>query len=170
MLLRLRSGKIAAAVLAFGFGGGTMLMALGTAASAAFQGLPFLGSLVGYAIAASPFVLLGAIVALCRTELWLVPEERALRLLTYRPWRRGPRIEQASLDEYAGVLAERAPEREGGGAMVALVMKSGERVDLRQFKDEASASTFAKDLAGRAELWLRGELVGEAAPAAPAPT
>jgi hypothetical protein len=161
MLLRLRSGKIAAAALIFGFGGGIMLLALGTAASVASEGFSIWGTLIGYALMALPFVLLGVGVALCRSELWLVPEERALRLLTYRPWRRGPRVEQASLDEYAGVMAERASDGEGGGAMVSLVLKNGERVELRQFKPADGAVDFAKDLAARAGLWLRGELAND---------
>jgi hypothetical protein len=170
MLLRLRTGKIGAAVLIFGIAGGTMLLATGTAVQFAAKGLPFVEPWLGFALCVSPFVLAGIVVAFCRSELWLLPEERALRLLTYRPWLRRPRIEQASLDEYAGVLADRASDRDGGGAMVALVLKSGERVDVRQFKDEASASAFARELAERAGLWLRGELVTEEAPPAAAPT
>ncbi|HVY49503.1 MAG TPA: hypothetical protein VHB21_26605 [Minicystis sp.] len=159
MLLRLRSGRIAAAALVLGFGGGTMLIGLGTLVAGRSSGLPIAGTLLGYALVALPFVLAGAVVAPCKSELWLVPEARALQLLTFRPWRRGPRVEQASLDEYAGVSADRAGDRDGGGAIVSLVTRSGERVEVRQFRDEGEAVAFAARLAARAGLWSRGDLI-----------
>ena len=162
MLLRLRSGRIAAAALVFGFGGGTMLIGLGTVVACAASGLPALATLVGYGLVALPFVALGVVVALCRSELWLVPESRAIQLLTFRPWRRAPRVEQASLDEYAGVLADRADDRDGGGALVSLVTRTGERVEVRQFRAAEEATAFAAEVAARGGLWVRGELLAAA--------
>ncbi|HEY4120225.1 MAG TPA: hypothetical protein VGM56_20310 [Byssovorax sp.] len=156
MLLRVRSGKTAAKVLAFGFGGATLLIGVGNLV-AGWGSVSPLGLLVGYALAATPFVLLGAIVAACKQELWLVPDLGALRLLTFRPWLRAPRVEQASVTDYAGVRAELAPDQEGGGALVSLVTAGGENVELRQFGDLGEASAFASELAARSGLWLRGD-------------
>jgi hypothetical protein len=157
LLLRLRSGKTAATVIALGFGGGTLLLGLVSFASEAMRGARIAGILVGYGIAALPFFVLAGLVAACRSELWLVPEARALRLLTYRPWRLGrPRVEQASVDEYAGVRLDPAPEPDGGGTLVSLVSVEGEAVPLRQFPQEGEARAFAERLAGAAGLWLRG--------------
>ena len=167
MLLRVRSGKTAAKVLVFGFGGATLLIGVGNLV-AGWGSVSPLGMLVGYALAATPFVLLGAVVAACKQELWLVPELRALRLLTFRPWLRVPRVEQASVTDYAGVRAELAPDQEGGGALVSLVTAGGEKVELRQFGDLGEASAFASELAARSGLWLRGDAPAPALPDAPA--
>lgn len=165
ILLRLRSGKTAAIVIALGFGGGTLLLGLVSFASEAMRGARIAGILVGYGIAALPFFVLAGLVAVCRSELWLLPEVRALRLLTYRPWRLGPRVEQASVDEYAGVRIDPAPEPNGGGVLVSLVSVEGEAVPLRQFPEEGEARAFAERLAGAAGLWLRGGADGAVEPA-----
>jgi hypothetical protein len=155
ILLRYRSGKTAAAAIALGFGGGTLLLGVVSFASEAMRGARIGGILIGYGVAALPFFVLAGLVAVCRSELWLLPEERAFRLLTFRPWRLGPRIEQASVDEYAGVRIDPAPEREGGGTLVSLIAADGEAVPLRQFTDEREARPFAERLASAAGLWLR---------------
>jgi hypothetical protein len=159
LLLRARSGRIAAGAIAFGFGGGTLL--LGTVsllAGAAREpgALPAVGAgLLGYAIAATPFFVLAAVVALCRSELWFDPEARMFRLLTFRPWRRGPAIEQAPLSDYAGVRCEPAEERHGGGFLVSLVAAEGEVVPMRQFSAENEARAFAERLGEASGLWVR---------------
>jgi hypothetical protein len=177
ILLRLRSGKTAARVIALGFGGGTMFIGLASLASqiarhaGGLGGVPIAaalrGVLVGYGLAALPFLALAAGVALCRSELWLVPEARAFRLLTYRPWRRGPRVEQASVDEYAGVRIEPAPEQNGGGVLVSLIATDGEAVPLRQFEAEGEARPFAEQLAAATGLWLRSGMPSDAGVAPP---
>src|SRR3954462_210281 len=107
MLLRARSGKIAARAIAWGFGGGTMLLGTVSVLAGAVRGggvaaANVVGGLVGYAVFAMPFFLLSAVVALGKSELWFAPEARAFRLLTFRPWRHGPTIEEAALAEYVG--------------------------------------------------------------------
>lgn len=159
LLVRLRSGKIAAAVLAFGFGGGTLVLGAVTLTAGALEGGSIWGGVIGYAVAAAPFFLLALVVALCRSELWFLPEGRTFRLLTYRPWLRAPRVEEASLDEYAGVRVEPPPDDEGG-PVVSLVATNGEAVPVRQFTDEKEARVFAAELSRATGLWLRGE--GEA--------
>lgn len=155
LLLRLRSGRIAAAVVAFGFGGGTLLLGGITLTAGALEGGSPWGGVIGYLIAASPFFLGAWILALCKSELWFLPEGRSLRLLTYRPWLRTPRVEEASLDEYAGVRVEPPPDQEGG-PVVALVSVQGEAVPVRQFSDAGEAEAFARRVAAATGLWLRG--------------
>lgn len=161
LLVRLRSGRIAAAVLAFGFGGGTLVLGAVTVTAGALEGGSVLGGVIGYAVASAPFFLLAAIVAVCRSELWFLPESRAFRLLTYRPWLRAPRVEEASLDEYAGVRVEPPPDDEGG-PVVSLVATTGEAVPVRQCRDANEAKAFATELSRATGLWLRGEGEGTA--------
>jgi hypothetical protein len=155
MLLRLRSGKTAALVIALGFGGGTIIMGVGSTAASAARGNALLGALVGYGIAVLPLLALAAIIAVCKSELWLFPETRSLRLLTYRPWRLGPRIEEAPLSEYAGVRTSAMTDDYGRGTLVSLVTTAGEDVPLRQFKDDAEAGAYAEKLGEAAGLWVR---------------
>lgn len=157
LLLRLRSGKTAARVVAFGFGGGTMLLGAGSLASAAVRGMNILPGLLGYALGALPFFVLGGVIALCRSELWFVPEARSFRLLTFRPWRLGPRVEEAALSDYAGVRTDAAGERDGGGRIVSLVSATGEVVPMRQFdtKSDDEARRFADELGLASGLWVR---------------
>lgn len=163
LLVRLRSGRIAAAVIAFGFGGGTLLLGAVTVTAGALEGGPVLGGLVGYTIAAAPLFLLAAIVAVCRSELWFLPEPRTFRLLTFRPWLRTPRVEEASLDEYAGVRVEPPSDGEGG-PVVSLVATSGEAVPVRQCSDDKEAKAFASELSRVTGLWLRGQGEGATSP------
>lgn len=155
ILLRLRSGKTAALVIGGGMGGGTVLLGVGSAAASAMRGGAILGALVGYAVAVLPLVLLAVIVAVCKSELWLLPEQRTLRMLTYRPWLRTPRVEEASLSEYAGVRTSKMTDDYGKATLVSLVTTSGEDVPLRQFSDEPEALAYAEKLGAAAGLWVR---------------
>lgn len=155
ILLRLRSGKTAALVIALGFGGGLTLLGVGSAALSPLPGFSLFATLKGYLLATSPLFLLAAIVALCRSELWLDPEARALRMLTFRPWLFRPRVEEASVSEYAGVRTDPAEEADGGGVLVSLVTSGGEAVPLRQFRERPEAMAFAEGVATSVGLWLR---------------
>lgn len=155
MLLRLRSGKTAALVIGGGLGGGTLLLGVGSTAASALKGGALLGAMVGYGIAVLPLLLLAAIVAVCKSELWLLPEKRTLRMLTYRPWLRTPRVEEAPLSEYAGVRTSKMTDDYGNATLVSLVTTSGEDVPLRQFSDDAEALGYAEKLGAAAGLWVR---------------
>jgi len=155
VLLRLRSGKTAALVIAVGFGGGTLIMGTASTAASAAKGGAILGAILGYGVAVLPLLALAAIIAACRSELWLLPENKTLRLLTFRPWRLTPRIEEAPLSEYAGVRTSKMTDDYGAGTLVSLVTTSGEDVPLRQFKDEVEAHTYAEKLGTAAALWVR---------------
>lgn len=157
MLLRLRSGKTAALVIALGFGGGMTLLGVGSAALSPLPGFSLFAALKGYLLATAPLFLLAAIIALCRSELWLDPEAKALRLLTFRPWRIRPRVEEASVSEYSGVRTGPAPEDDGGGILVSLVTAGGEAVPLRQFRARDEAVAYAEQVAAAVGLWLRHE-------------
>jgi hypothetical protein len=78
-----------------------------------------------------------------------------LHLLTFRPWRLQPRVEEAKVSEYAGVRLEPAPEDEGGGFLVSLITSAGEAVPIRQFKDQGEAEPFAETVASSVGLWFR---------------
>lgn len=166
MLLRRRSGRTAALVIGLGFGGGTLLLGVGSAVASASPALTLPSAIVGYGIGALPFFILALLVGISRSELWLIPEARTLRMLTYRPWRLGPRIEEAPLSEYAGVRTEPADEEDGGGVLVSLVTAQGEAVALRQFPDQAEAAPYAEKLATAAGLWIR-HATAEQQPSAP---
>ena len=154
LLISRRTGRTIAIVLALGFGGGTLLLGLATSLAAALRTGVLWPVVQGYSLAALPFFVGGALVAMCRRELWFLPEHRAFRMLTYRPWRlRRPRVEQASVDEYRAVClmddeSEGAAEDEAGEpAVVALVTREGDKVPLREFRDAADAKAFALELA-----------------------
>jgi hypothetical protein len=152
-----RTGKTIAAVLAGGFGGGTVLLGVGSAvaealtstASASTGARAILPALQGYLLASSPFFLLALLIALCRRELWFLPELGVFRMLTFRPWLlRGPRVEQAPLDEYRALCTEQLDERsEGSGTLVSLITESGECVPVREFKEPIEARAFLEELA-----------------------
>jgi hypothetical protein len=119
----------------------------------------------GYLLATLPLFAFAAILVFCRSELWLDPEVGAFRLLTFRPWRLRPRVEQASVSEYSGVRTDPAEEADGGGVLVSLVMAAGEAVPLRQFRDREEALAYAEQVSAASGLWLRhhagsGEAVG----------
>lgn len=154
ILLRRRTGRTAGLVVALGFGGTTLVLGVGGALLSGSRGA-VLPALLGYSLATLPLFLLAAIIAVCRTELWLLPKERVLHLLTFRPWRLEPRVEEAKVGEYAGVRLEAAPEDEGGGFLVSLVTPAGETVPIRQFQAESEAEPFAESVAAAASLWFR---------------
>ena len=54
---------------------------------------------------------------MCRSELWYLPQTRTFRMLTYRPWRLSPRVEEAPLSEYAGVRTAKMKDDYGVGTL-----------------------------------------------------
>jgi hypothetical protein len=156
LLLRLRSGRTAAIVIGGGIGGGMLLLGVATTAASAPNLTAVWNAILGYGAAILPLLVAAALIAVCRSELWLVPEKQSFLLLTFRPWRRGPRVEQAPLSEYAGVRTSKTTDDDGYATLVSLVTATGEDVPLRQFSDEAEAHTFAEKLAAAAGLWIRG--------------
>ena len=154
ILLRRRTGRTAALVIALGFGGTTLLLGVGGAVLSGSRGA-VIPALLGYSLATLPLFALAAVIAVCRSELWLLPKERVLHLLTFRPWRLQPRVEEAKVSEYAGVRLDAAPEDEGGGSLVSLITAGGEAVPIRQFKDQSEAEAFAESVASSVGLWLR---------------
>jgi hypothetical protein len=155
ILLRLRSGKTAALVIAGGFGGGTLILGTASTAASAARGGAILGALLGYGVAILPLLALAAIVAVCKSELWLLPGAKTFRMLTYRPWRLQPRVEEAPTSEYSGVRTSKMSDDHGAATLVSLVTTEGEDVPLRQFKDEVEAQTYAEKLGDAAGLWVR---------------
>lgn len=141
-------------MIALGFCGVPLLLGVGGAVLSGSRGA-ILPALLGYSLATLPLFLLAAVVAVCRSELWLLPKERVLHLLTFRPWRRGPRVEEGKVSEYAGVRLDPAPEDEGGGFLVSLITAGGEAVPIRQFKDQHEAEPFAEQVASSVGLWFR---------------
>lgn len=131
-----------------------LLLGVGGAVLSGSRGA-VLPALLGYSLATLPLFLLAAIIGVCRSELWLLPEERVLHLLTFRPWRLQPRVEEGKVSEYAGVRLEPAPEDEGGGFLVSLITAGGEAVPIRQFKDQLDAEPFAESVASSVGLWFR---------------
>ena len=83
-LVSRRSGRTIAMVVGLGFGGGTMLLGVTSAAAGALNAAAILPALWGYFVASIPFFAFGAILAACRRELWVVPEQQALKMLTFR--------------------------------------------------------------------------------------
>jgi hypothetical protein len=154
ILLRRRTGRTAALVIALGFGGTTLLLGVGGAVLSGSRGA-VIPALLGYSLATLPLFALAAVIAVCRSELWLLPKERVLHLLTFRPWRLQPRVEEAKVSEYAGVRLEPAPEDEGGGFLVSLITAGGEPVPIRQFKDQSEGELFAESVASSVGLWFR---------------
>jgi hypothetical protein len=140
-------------VIAGGFGGTTLLLGVGGAVLSGSRAA-VLPALLGYSLATLPLFLLAAI-AVCRSEIWLLLKERVLHLLTFRPWRLQPRVEEGKVSEYAGVRLDPAPEDEGGGFLVSLITSGGEAVPNRQFQDQSEADTFAETVAGSVGLWFR---------------
>lgn len=167
MLIMRRTGRTIAIVLAAGFGGGTMLLGLASALASALRAGALWPALWGYFLAALPFFLAGAVLAMCRRELWFVPQHRAFRMLTYRPWRLGgPRVEQASVDEYRGLcVTEQAAEGEDAASLqvVALITSGGDRVALRAFAAADEARAFVDRLADVSGLPARAADEGAAA-------
>jgi hypothetical protein len=154
-----RSGKTIAAVLAFGFGGGTVLLGVVSALSAAFTAHAAFSALRGYLLAALPFFVAAAVLARCRRELWFVPDARAFRMLTFRPWLlSGPRVEEAPLHEYRGLRTETLRHTaEQQTTVVSLVTEGGDAVPVRQLDRPEEASAFAEELASITGLVLQAD-------------
>ena len=92
LLLRFRSGRTAALVIGGGIGGGMLLLGVATTAASAPSMTAVWNAVLGYGGAILPLLVAAALIAVCRSELWLVPEKKSIRLLTFRPWRRGPSV------------------------------------------------------------------------------
>jgi hypothetical protein len=136
-----RTGRTIAAVLALGFGGGTLLLGLGSTVADAPNLHATLAAGRGYLLATLPFFLAAAVLYVCKRELWFLPEVRAFRMLTFRPWRlSGPQVEQAPLDEYRALCTESMGDKDKT-TVVSLVTEGGETVPVREFavSDEARA-------------------------------
>lgn len=149
-----RTGRTIGAVLALGFGGGTVGLGVATAFSGPFE-LRALGLAVqGYGAAALPFIVCGLLLARCRRELWFVPSAQAFHMVTYRPWLvRGPRVEACRLDEYRAILCERRePTLDEPDHVVSLITVAGEHVAVREFDSTEAARTFVEALAAATGL------------------
>jgi hypothetical protein len=165
LLVFRRTGKTIAKVLAYGFGGGTVVLGVSTSLGGAFSAHAIWSAFSGYLLVASPFFLAGAVLALCWRELWVVEGDdgaRLLRMITFRPWMfSGPRIEQASVDEYAAVCtAELTHRAEKASYAVALLTAEGDQVPIREFQEIGEAREFVERLAEATGLRIqRGEPV-----------
>ncbi len=164
MLVFRRTGKTIGKVVAWGFGGGTVLLGVTSAAVDAFRAAAILPALRAYTLAALPFFAVGLLLATFRRELWFVPELGVFRMLTFRPWRRAPRVEQASVDEYSGVCRVVAEDSEEPlRKVVALITKGGATVAVRELDDVAAATAFGEKLSQATSLpyrdgeWLNDE-------------
>jgi hypothetical protein len=148
LLVSRRSGRTIALVVALGFGGGTILLGVTSAAAGALKAAAIWPAFWGYFWAAMPFFVFGAILAACRRELWVVPEQQMLKMLTYRPWLvRGPRVEQAPLTEYRGLcLVSLEARAEQASLAVALVPTEGDPVPLREFESAEQAESFLAEM------------------------
>ncbi len=155
-----RTGRTIAKVLAFGFGGGTLMLGVLTSVGGGFDAHAIGSAFTGYGLAASPFFLAGAILALCWRELWVVPADdtkRLLRMITFRPWMfSGPRVEQASLEDYAAVCtAELTHRAEKASFAVSLMTREGDQVPVREFTELEPARQFVEELAAATGLPVR---------------
>lgn len=168
LLVFRRTGKTIAKVLAFGFGGGTLVLGVSTSVGGSFELHAIWSAFTGYALVASPFFVAGAILALCWRELWVVVADdggRFLRMITFRPWMlSGPRVEQAPMDEYAAVFtAELTHRAEKASFAVALMTQKGDQVPIREFEEIDKARTFVEQLAAATGLPVRrGEPTADA--------
>ncbi len=140
--------------MAFGIGGGLLVMGIVSAVAGSFHAGAVWPAIKGYVLALLPLFVFGAVLAACRRELWLLPEERVLRMLTFRPWLfRGPRVEEASLDEYVGVRTISIDADPGlaedsvASCVVVLVPKDGDQVPLREMSDLGDAHILAERVA-----------------------
>ena len=125
-----------------------MLLGVTSAAASALNAAAILPALWGYFVASLPFFVFGAILAACRRELWVVPEQQTLEMLTFRPWLvRGPRVEQAPLEEYRGLCMVSMDHRaESSTFAVALVPNEGEPVPVREFEASDQADAFISEM------------------------
>ncbi len=145
-------------MLAFGFGGGTLVLGVLTAVGASFELRALLAAFKGYFLAALPFVVAGVALSLCRRELWFLPGARAFHMLTFRPWLvRGPRVEEARLDEYRALRSDMPdPAMDEPAHVVSLVTVTGESVPVREFDRADEARGFIERLAAVTRLAIEG--------------
>lgn len=154
-----RTGRIIALVLGLGFGGGTLLLGVTTAAGSAFTGAAIWAAVRGYFLAALPFFVAAAVLWGCRRELWVVPADKVLRMLTFRPWRLwGPRVEQAPISEYDGVCIVSLDHRAESSTFAVALCTGDERIPVREYALRAEAEDFAMGLSEVTGLRrIRGE-------------
>ncbi len=152
-----RTGRTIAAVLAFGFGGGTVLLGVSSTVMGTLSARAALAAAWGYFLAALPFFAAAVVLARCRRELWFVPDAQAFRLLTFRPWLlAGPRVEQAPIAEYRALKTELV-DPEGKETVVSLVTEAGDAVPVRELDRPDEARAFAEELARVTGLRLLGD-------------
>lgn len=145
--------------MAFGFGGGTMLLGLLSSFSVGFSRAALWAAFRGYFLAALPFFVAALVLDRCKREFWFVPSARSFRMLTFRPWQlSGPRVEEARLDDFRAVKTERLElETEQAASVVSLVMTAGDSVPVREFDAPEEANVLAEELARRTGLPLFSE-------------
>lgn len=143
-----RTGRVIALVLAVGIGGGTVLIGTASAAAGALSAAAVWPALKGYVLVSLPFFVMGAVLWRCRRELWAVPEAKALRMLTYRPWQvKGPRVEQAPIGDYSGLCKVTIDSRaEQTSLAVALITNDGDHIPVREFDGHDAADAFLSEL------------------------
>ncbi|MEZ4440259.1 MAG: hypothetical protein R3B72_14275 [Polyangiaceae bacterium] len=143
-----RSGRTIAAVIGLGFGGGTFVLGVASSAVGALSLSALLPAVKGYFLVSLPFFAFGAVLAACRRELWVLPEQKVLRMLTFRPWLlRGPRVEQADLSDYQGLcMVNLDNQAERTTTAVALVPTEGDPVPVKEFGEPSAAEAFLGEL------------------------
>jgi len=156
-----RSGRTIAAVLAFGFGGGTVLLGVLSSVIGAVSAAAIWAAARGYFLASVPFFLGALVLVRCRSELWFVPGARAFRMLTFRPWLfAGPSVEEAKVEEFRAVRTEVFEQvGEAASTVVSLVMASGDAVPVREFDAPEEARRVAVELAEITGLPMFGDAV-----------
>ncbi|MBM4375155.1 MAG: hypothetical protein FJ095_08730 [Deltaproteobacteria bacterium] len=154
-----RTGRTIAAVLAFGFGGGTVLLGVLSSVVGAVSAAAIWAAARGYFFASFPFFLGALVLVRCRRELWFVPGARAFRMLTFRPWQlAGPRVEEAKLEDFHAVRTEVFEQvGEAASTVVSLVMASGDAVPVREFDAPDEARRAAAELAEITGLPMFGD-------------
>lgn len=154
-----RTGRTIAAVMAFGFGGGTVLLGVMSSVVGALSAGAIWAAARGYFLASLPFFVSALVLVRCRREFWFVPAARAFRMLTFRPWQLdGPRVEEAKLDEFRAVKTE-VVEQDGEQATtaVSLVMLAGGSVPVREFETPDDARGLAQRLSELTGLPMLGD-------------
>lgn len=154
-----RTGKTIGVVMAFGFGGGTVLLGIVSSFAGALSLASLWVAARSYFLVALPFFASGVVLALCRREFWFVPGARSFRMLTFRPWyRSGPRVEEAKLDEFRALKTETLEQPgEQSTTLVSLVMTAGEAVPVREFEAPDEARALARELSELTGLPLLGD-------------
>lgn len=154
-----RTGRTIAAVMAFGFGGGTVLLGVMSSVVGAFSAGAVWAAARGYFLASLPFFVSALVLVRCRREFWFVPAARSFRMVTFRPWQfDGPRVEEAKLDEFRAVKTERIEQAgEDATTAVSLVMQEGGAVPVREFDAPDEARALAQRLSEVTGLPMLGD-------------